>query len=64
MTTEASVTPEPGTQTIVVQVTPAPANPENIDRYIDISITFLGIIIVLALYKQVERIFSTQDTYS
>lgn len=57
--------PEPttGQQTIVVQVQPAPANPENVQRYIDISMMFLGIIILLAMYKVIERIFSSNDTY-
>jgi len=50
-------------QTIVVQVQPAPASPENIQRYIDISMMFLGIIIVLSIYKVIERIFSSNDTY-
>lgn len=50
-------------QTIVVQVQPAPADPENVQRYIDISMLFLGIIIVLALWKKTEHLFNTNDTY-
>ncbi len=59
---ETQSTQETGQQ-IVVQVEPAPADPENVERYIDISMMFLGIIIVLALYKKIEGIFSANDTY-
>ena len=62
MSTETTTEVTPG-QTIIVQVQPAPANPENTERYIDISSVFLGIIIVLAIYKKIEGIFSTNDTY-
>lgn len=61
MTTENESTPLQ--QTIVVKVEPAPANPENVQKYIDISSMFLGIIIVLAIYKKIEQIFSSNDTY-
>lgn len=50
-------------QTIVVQIEPAPANPENVALYLDIFWSFTAIVIGLMCWKKIERIFDSNDVY-
>lgn len=50
-------------QTIIVQVEPAPANPENVQIYLDIFWMFLGIIVILMGWKTIQRIFDSDDSH-
>lgn len=50
-------------QTIIVQVEPAPADPENIQAYLDIFWGFVGIVVVLMGWKKIQRIFDSDDSH-
>jgi hypothetical protein len=49
------------TQTIVVQVQPAPASEQNIDLYLSMFWTFFGVLLVIWTWKKVEYVFNTNN---
>lgn len=49
------------TQTIVVQVQPAPASPENTELYVSMFWAFFGVLVAIWGWKKVEQIFSTNN---
>ncbi|MGA6175940.1 hypothetical protein [Delftia sp. zbq_16] len=54
---DTTTSEQPGTTTIVVQVQPAPASSENVDKYTDVFWAFFGILVVLMGWKKVQSIF-------
>lgn len=50
-------------QTIIVQVEPAPANPENVQEYLDIFWSFVAIVVALMCWKKIQRIFDSDDSH-
>ena len=55
---DTTPTTEP-TTTIVVQVQPAPADPQQIALYTDVFWGFFGILIALLGWKKVQSIFDS-----